>query len=172
MLVRLSEIPPGGSHIEMRSVKGFDGMSEVVAMPESLHVTGMLKRKGENKAELQGRLAVILQLDCDRCLALYELKVDTALQLLFEYETDASWRLRDLEGKITAVDTIILDEPVIDLNEAVRQQLFLMVPMKKLCSEECKGICAWCGGNRNQVLCKCDREHSKSPFAILTHIKK
>lgn len=172
MLVRLSDIPLNGYRFEIRNVKGFDAISGVEALPDSLCVSGTLKRKGETKAELQGRLAVDLQLECDRCLALYELKVDTALHLLFEVETESSWQLKDLECTLAPVDTIALAEPMIDLNEVVRQQLILTLPMKKLCSEECKGICAHCGCNLNQVLCECAHKHSKSPFAILAHLKK
>lgn len=173
MLVRLSEISPGGSYFEIHKIEGLESPSfDVAVVPGSINAQCTLKRKGENKAELQGQLAAILRLDCDRCLVTYELKVNTALQLLFEVETEASWRLKDLEYKIPDLDTIVLDEPVIDLDDVIRQQLLLALPMKKLCSENCRGICARCGSNLNQVVCGCDGEQQESPFVILAQLKK
>lgn len=171
MLVRLSEISPVGSHFEIHMVEGLDALPDMVVQ-HPIKAQCTLKRKGEGKAELQGRLAATLQLDCDRCLSKYVLKVDTVLQVLFEVEADTSWRVKDLEYRIPDLDTVILEEPVIDLDDIIRQQLLLALPMKKLCSEQCKGMCLRCGANLNQNACRCDGEPQDSPFAILAQLKK
>lgn len=171
MLVRYSEISPHGSHFEIHAVEGLDALPDmVVQRPIKAQCT--LKRKGEGKVELQGRLAATLQLDCDRCLSRYVLEVDTELQILFEVEADTSWRVKDLEYKIPDLDTVVLEEPVIDLDDVIRQQLLLALPVKKLCAEQCKGICRRCGTNLNQNVCGCDGGPQESPFAILAQLKK
>jgi uncharacterized protein len=43
----------------------------------------------------------------------------------------------------------------IDLTEVVREQLYLALPMKPLCREDCKGLCPVCGVNRNRETCTC-----------------
>ncbi len=41
------------------------------------------------------------------------------------------------------------------LDECVREQVLLSIPMKILCSENCRGICPECGKNLNQGVCMC-----------------
>jgi uncharacterized protein len=50
--------------------------------------------------------------------------------------------------------TFYRDEQI-DLNELLREQFYLTLPMKPLCSEDCKGICPQCGTNRNTAPCDC-----------------
>ena len=44
----------------------------------------------------------------------------------------------------------------IDLNELLREQFYLALPMKPLCKDECLGICPQCGTNRNIAPCDCN----------------
>jgi uncharacterized protein len=172
MLVRFSEISPHGSWYDIRKIEGVEDLPGLV-VDGGLEVRCSLTRKDETKVQLHGRLKSILTLDCDRCLAPYQREVDVALQLLFEVETDASsWQVKDLEYRIPDLDTIVLDEPVIDLDDVIRQQLYLALPMKSLCSEQCRGICSSCGANRNLVACGCADKHENSPFAVLGQLKK
>ena len=41
------------------------------------------------------------------------------------------------------------------LEDVLREQLVLALPMRTLCIEECKGLCPQCGKNRNTGACKC-----------------
>ncbi|WP_310600577.1 DUF177 domain-containing protein [Desulfobulbus sp.] len=170
MLIRFAEISPHGSHYDVRTIEGLDDLPGLVV--DLLEVRCSLIRKDDTKVELQGRLKSALTLECDRCLSPYQRQVDVALQMLFEVETDASWQVKDLEYRIPDLDTTVLDEPVIDLDDAIRQQLYLALPMKSLCSEQCKGICANCGANRNLVSCGCADRCESSPFAVLAQLKK
>lgn len=171
MLIRFNEISPLGSHYEIRKIDGLDEPQDVVVSgPVDARCT--LIRKGDNKVELQGRVKATLILICDRCLASYTRVVDTELQMLFEVESDDSWQVKDLEYKIPDLDTVLVDEPVIDLDDVIRQQIYLALPMKSLCSERCKGICSRCGANLNHSACGCADEGKESPFAVLAQLKK
>ena len=44
---------------------------------------------------------------------------------------------------------------VVDVGEDIRQEMILSVPLRMLCSKNCKGICAGCGVNLNTEKCKC-----------------
>jgi uncharacterized protein len=46
----------------------------------------------------------------------------------------------------------------IDLSFGVRESLLLALPMKVLCSEDCKGLCPHCGANLNEESCDCVAE--------------
>jgi len=50
---------------------------------------------------------------------------------------------------------INFEDSSIDLNEMVRQEIFLHFPLISVCSKSCKGICPICGKNKNKSVCKC-----------------
>ncbi len=171
MLVRFNEISPYGNHYEVREIKG-------LASQEDFSVIGpvqarfSLKRKGDAKVEMQGELKATLSQVCDRCLVTYDVNVDTVFQVLFETASDESWHVKELECGISDLDSIVLDEPVVDVDDVLRQQVYLALPVKSLCSERCKGLCAQCGVNLNLSPCDCDHDDVGSPFAILNQLKK
>ena len=43
----------------------------------------------------------------------------------------------------------------LDVTTEVRDAIMLSMPMKRLCGEDCKGICAGCGANLNVESCRC-----------------
>lgn len=170
MQVRFSEISPLGNGYKL------SGLQSPVP-PEDFTVIGplvadcTLKRQGDSKVELQGRVQTQLAVLCDRCLASYAIAVDTELHLLFELASSDAWQLKEVECSPSDLDSIILDEPVVDLDDVLRQQLYLALPMKNLCSEQCLGICLQCGANRNLEPCSCGEQRPGSPFAVLAKLK-
>lgn len=46
----------------------------------------------------------------------------------------------------------------LSLDEMIREQVLLAVPMRPLCSEDCKGLCAVCGADLNKGACGCPPE--------------
>ena len=50
------------------------------------------------------------------------------------------------------------EEPHVDLAELAGEQFGLVVPMKPLCADSCRGMCPRCGVNLNQGTCSCPPE--------------
>jgi uncharacterized protein len=171
MLIRFNEISPLGSTYEFRTIDGL-GPPQDFAVKGPVSARCTLKRQGDDKVELQGRLQATLTLNCDRCLSSYDKEVDTEFQLLFEIESADAWHLNDLEYNIPDLDTIFVEEPVVDLDDVLRQQLYLALPMKNICMELCRGICSRCGTDLNHAECGCADKSKDSPFAILAKLKK
>jgi uncharacterized protein len=46
--------------------------------------------------------------------------------------------------------------PGLELEDIIREKLLLQLPMQRVCSESCKGICPVCGANRNETACNCE----------------
>jgi len=63
-------------------------------------------------------------------------------------------------------------DQVADLTDMVRQELLLALPMKPLCSEECKGLCPRCGVNLNIETCDCRVKGMDSRWEGLKDLKK
>jgi uncharacterized protein len=64
------------------------------------------------------------------------------------------------------------DGEVIEVDQLVAEQIFLALPVKVLCSEDCKGICPGCGANLNEEACRCRADRGQSPFEKLKSIKQ
>ena len=58
----------------------------------------------------------------------------------------------------------------IDLKDIVREQIYLSIPMKSLCSEGCLGLCPICGKNLNQGPCQCKGEKGHPGFLKLKNL--
>ena len=43
----------------------------------------------------------------------------------------------------------------LELEDILREQVLLALPMQRVCTESCKGICPGCGKNRNETVCDC-----------------
>ncbi|MBO4769624.1 MAG: DUF177 domain-containing protein [Clostridia bacterium] len=53
---------------------------------------------------------------------------------------------------------IVVDNNAVTLNEAAEELLFLELPSRLLCSEDCAGLCHICGKNLNEGPCPCRKE--------------
>jgi uncharacterized protein len=56
----------------------------------------------------------------------------------------------------------------LNLTEMVRQQIILNLPAQPLCRTDCLGICAICGGNRNERACDCEAQQNLQWQALTT----
>jgi len=60
----------------------------------------------------------------------------------------------------------------LDVDQLVCDELILNLPMKVLCSEDCKGICNRCGTNLNHETCDCDVRSLDPRMAVIQDIFK
>ena len=102
---------------------------------------------------------------CDRCLENFDLHIDCSFKMVYSY--DDSFSIPDFDE----VKFLKLHETEIDISDDVRQMILLNIPMKLLCSENCKGLCPRCGHNLNESDCNCDKESFNSIFNELKKLK-
>ncbi len=171
MRVRIKEISTEGNFYEINRVEGIDEVG-AFTLDDPVDASCTLIRKGDDKVVMKGRLTTSLSISCDRCLEMYDQAISVNFELLFETKSEASWHLKDLECHTADLDTVLLDEPIIDLDDIFRQQILLSLPTKNLCSEKCLGICTQCGKSRNVESCICNLDKKESPFAVLAQLKK
>ena len=74
---------------------------------------------------------------CDRCLE----PVD--------YEIPLELRLRIREQQTDREDEVYAPGGVLDVDQEVISALVLALPTRRLCREDCKGLCPECGANLN-----------------------
>src|SRR5262245_32078371 len=110
--------------------------------------------KDKDKFRLEGTVRTELELPCSRCLESFRLPVDAAFDLRYLPASEASAEVEQEVGE-GDLETSYYRDDEIDLNELLREQFYLALPMKPLCNDACKGLCPQCGTNLNTGTCDC-----------------
>lgn len=155
MAVRLSDIPAEGLVLDYRHDPGrLEPMGEGVRVLEPVDVHLTITPEGDRYL-IQGEVRGLLQLECGRCLAsvISAVVAPCAVDALPLSEQASA----DEHGSLGRgdLDVTFYSGPVLNLDDLVREQLLLNVPMRPLCREGCLGLCPSCGKNRNEGPCGC-----------------
>jgi len=59
----------------------------------------------------------------------------------------------------------------IELQDVLREQILLAVPIKAVCRDDCKGLCPHCGRNLNQESCHCEEDRGDPRWEALKDLK-
>jgi uncharacterized protein len=107
---------------------------------------------------VRGHLSSPLAVECGRCLERYPFTVAQELDLFFLPRTAERPAQEEEEGvELSDHDVVVgyYEGEQLDLGAVVREQLFLALPLKPLCREDCRGLCPTCGTNLNTGRCTC-----------------
>ena len=145
----------------MTSFHAPDGDYELVdRQPVRLHFVNI----GDRTLTVEGSAQLALMIPCSRCLE--PVKVPFVLDLA-----------RTLDMKLSSQERAeALDEQpylqgyMLDVDQLVCDELYLNLPMKVLCKEDCKGICNRCGANLNKTTCDCDRSSLDPRMSVIQDI--
>jgi uncharacterized protein len=120
---------------------------------------------------LVGKFSTRLEVNCARCLDPVAHEVAAEFDLL--YRPLGADRRAD-EVSISEAETEIgyYDGEGMMLEDSLREQVLLALPLKTVCNESCKGMCPHCGRNLNQGECNCEPELKDSRWDALNEIKK
>lgn len=125
--------------------------------------------KDKEKFRLVGTVRTELELPCSRCLEPFRLPVDVTFDQ--RYLPQAAEALSEKEIADEDLETSFYRDEQIDLNELLREQFYLALPMKPLCRETCKGLCPQCGTNLNTDTCDCGAGWEDPRLAALKQLK-
>jgi uncharacterized protein len=123
-------------------------------------------RKDRNRYHLTGAVETELELVCSRCLEAYARPVRAPFDLRYLPQS-ANTGEGEREVEEDDLTTAYYRDETIDLGDLVREQLYLALPMKPLCREDCRGLCAECGANLNLTTCGCARRWEDPRLAAL-----
>ena len=119
---------------------------------------------------LRGRFAGNFQVPCARCIEPVEIPLAADFDLIFRpLGADAD----PPERSITASETEIgyYQKGSLLLEDVLREQVLLSLPVRVLCKPDCKGLCPRCGANRNLQPCSCDEGPSDPRWEALTDLR-
>jgi uncharacterized protein len=104
---------------------------------------------------LRGQFEGKFRVPCARCVEPVEVPLTADFDLIFRpvgVDGGAS------ERSITAPETEIgyYQKDSLLLEDVLREQVLLSLPVRTLCKPDCKGLCPRCGQNRNSQQCTCE----------------
>ena len=103
-----------------------------------------------------GNFKTKVELPCSRCLEVFTLPLEGNIREKFkEYPSMEEPEESFLEEHLP--EEFMSGEPFY-LNNILRDNLILSLPLKPLCFEECRGLCTVCGENLNVATCGCQKE--------------
>jgi DUF177 domain-containing protein len=120
-----------------------------------LHAIGSAELLPDSGGQMHvhGSYTVEMSAQCDRCLAPVRFPLKADFDLYYRPASDVP---QEEEVKIDAGEAEIdFYEDGLELEDILREQVLLALPMQRVCSETCKGICPGCGKNRNETTCDC-----------------
>ena len=128
----------------------------------------MLANSG-GEVRVQGRYSVEMTAQCDRCLGRASFPLNAAFDLFYQ---PMSLIAKDEEIEIDEGEAEIgfYEGGGMDLEDILREQVLLALPMQRVCREDCKGICPVCGRNRNETTCDCSIESADDRWGALRNL--
>ena len=88
-----------------------------------------------------------MEVTCDRCAE--DIKPQFSVNV--EHGLVASLNHEDND------DYILVEDMKLDIEQLTLEDIYLALPGKFLCKEDCKGLCSECGANLNESSCNCEK---------------
>ena len=161
-------IPPGildlGKDIQQKTSLTTAGHAELIRENRGA-------RQIVEDIRLVGSFSTQVELRCARCLDPVGQAVSETFDLLYRPQgVDAAGD----EAAITQADTEIgyYQGEGLLLEDVLKEQILLALPVKQICRADCKGLCPQCGCNLNAESCDCAASMRDPRWAALEDIRK
>jgi uncharacterized protein len=161
---------------ELRKVKGrietfldneADYSSEIDGQKttfRNITVNGEATNTGEG-IYIHGKIAGEVDLICSLCVSNYSVHFATSFAETF-YREGTNY------PENTEEPPQIFRGEEIDITNSIREAIQLVLPMKPVCSPDCKGLCPHCGCDLNIEQCSCKVEDIDPRLAVLGQLIK
>jgi len=117
-----------------------------------------------------GNFSTEVAAPCARCIDPVRTRVGGDFDLLYRpLGVDAGKDERSISEAETEIG--YYSGEGIQLEDVLREQILLALPVKIVCSESCRGFCPGCGKNLNVESCACEGQPPDPRWAALADIK-
>ena len=113
---------------------------------EPVVVSGRLRSASLGRFYWHAKIMTTVSATCRRCLAPAASQITAAVDVVFTEDQDSD----DPSEYVVPAG-----KRVLELHDAVREELILAMPDYVVCREDCKGLCPSCGGDLNVGPCDC-----------------
>lgn len=119
---------------------------EPVSFAKDVHIEGNIMYENEILT-LTLNIRTDLKLVCSRCLDTFIYPIDIDIEERF---TNNNQSFND--------DILFVESDILNIIEIVENAIISSLPIKRLCNNNCKGLCQSCGVNLNKETCSCNNE--------------
>ncbi|MCE5220437.1 MAG: DUF177 domain-containing protein [Clostridium sp.] len=105
---------------------------------------------------LSAKIEANLEMICSRCLDTFIYPIDIDIEERFTTNRSTE------DG-----EAIVVMDDVLDITEVVETSIISTLPIKRVCKDDCKGLCQECGCNLNYNACSCHKEDIDIRFEAL-----
>jgi len=179
MLIEIRELEAHAVDFDERIAPGVIDFGQDIRQAGALETSGraQLVREHHGKHQLindiriAGGLATRVEMLCARCLEPITRDVARRFDLLYRPQgADAGKE----ELSVTAVEADVgyYQGAGLELEDVLREQVLLALPLKAICREDCRGLCPQCGQNLNQGKCSCAEPLEDPRWAALKELKQ
>jgi uncharacterized protein len=148
-----------------------DFSGEALEQASPLHAAGTaeLLAHSDGEIRIRGSYTVEMTAECDRCLGRARFPMDARFDLFYR---PAAQIAREEEVSIDESEAEIgfYEDRGIELAEILRERVLLALPMQRVCSDACQGICPVCGRNRNESQCDCKTAAADDRWGALRNL--
>jgi uncharacterized protein len=106
---------------------------------------------------IEGSVSTSLLVQCDRCLEPFSWDLSKDFRIFLSLSPFNGGV--DVELSEDDLNLEFIQGNFLELEQIIKEQIILSLPMKTLCSAECKGLCATCGSNLNIKTCSCSKKY-------------
>lgn len=162
------EFPPRaldlGPQVEQQTPLTTSGRAELLEEHEG-------GRKPIQDIRVVGSYSTRIAVPCARCVEPVASELKESFDLLYR---PRGIERRGPESSISEAETEIsfYSGEGLLLEDVLKEQVLLAVPLKALCREDCKGLCPVCGVNRNRERCECAPPAGDERWAALGKIRE
>jgi uncharacterized protein len=147
-LDKLSETAARITGVEKISVRGVADTDQVVTC--SVDVSA---RKSGEAFYFQVSIEGTLSTPCHKCLRPTNLDIRTQYELVVH--RGGADKAREDRSEDDDFVYIPIGEQQLSLDQSIYENLMVNIPMRIVCSEDCRGLCPNCGANLNEEPCTC-----------------
>jgi uncharacterized protein len=145
-----------------------DFSGEDLEQGSPLRVTGsaeLLPHTG-GEVRIEGRYTVEMTAQCDRCLGRARFPLEEGFDLFYRPMAEIA---REEEVAIDEGESEMgfYEGGGMELEDVLRERVLLALPMQRICSEACRGICPVCGKNLNDGTCACKPDATDDRWGAL-----
>ena len=154
MFIDINTIGPEGLAFERAlRLDGLEGPSRERIPLVDARLVGTVKPSARG-ADLKAQLVASVPLTCSSCLETFSWSVRSAFALVV-VRLAADDDVANVNAGDAHAEAVAAPEGKIGLEDLAKEQLYLSLPLKPICTPTCKGLCPTCGANRNLDDCGC-----------------
>ncbi len=179
MFIKLKDLELRKLEFDETFLPGVIDLGEEIEQNAPLHTVGRVELIRENRGARQvvedirfvAKFSIGVKSPCARCLDPMEHAIAEDFDLIYRPQgVDAKGN----EVSISQAETEIgyYQGDGLLLEDVLKEQVLLALPVKQVCRANCKGLCPHCGNNLNMESCECVGTMADPRWAALEDIRK